>query len=177
MSRRMQFILGSLVLLFGLLLLLENLLDISFWQFCWPIGLILLGIALLLGPRLRLFGSNTNVRFFGGVNRKAAWRAANEEIWMFVGDIHLDLTTVELPEGETTLRIIGFVGDIDLVATPETPLSIAANGFLTSGKIFGRKEDTFLSTQRFTNEGYPEASSRLNVETLFFVNDLSVKQG
>lgn len=177
MSKRMQLILGSLILLFGLLVLLENVFDISFWSFCWPVALILLGVFLLFGPRLRPSGSEVNIRFFGGVNRKENWTVANEEIWMFVGDVRMDLSQAEFPEGETSIRVIGFVGDIDLIAPADAGLSVAASGFLTSSKIFGRKEDTFLSTQRFVSEGYAESTRRLHVETLMFVNDLNIKQG
>jgi len=177
MSKRIQLILGSLILLFGLLLLLENVFDINLWSFCWPVVLILLGVFLLLGPRLRPAGSEVNIRFFGGVDRREDWTAANEEIWMFVGDVRMDLSQASLPEGETTIRVIGFVGDIDLVAPVDLGLSVAATGFLTSAKIFGRKQDTFLSTQRYVSEGYAESARRLHIETLMFVNDLVIKQG
>lgn len=177
MSKRMQLILGGVVLGFGLLLLLENVLDIDFWSFCWPIGLILLGIFLLLAPRMRLSGSGINVRVLGGIKRKGGWIVANEEIWMFVGDVRLDLTIAEFPEGETTIRLLGFVGDIDLIAPSNAGLSVASTGFLTSGKIFGRKQDTFLGTQRYESDGFAETERRLHVETLFFVNDLDIRQG
>jgi len=177
MSKRMQLILGGLILLFGLLLLLENVFDINFWSFCWPVALILLGIMLLFGRRLRPSGSEVNIRFFGGVNRKEDWTVANEEIWMFVGDVRMDFSQAEFPEGETTIRVVGFVGDINLVAPADAGLSVAASGFLTSAKIFGHKQDTFLATERFVSEGYAEAERRLHIETLMFVNDLSIKQG
>jgi predicted membrane protein len=175
MSKRMQLILGGILLGVGLLLLLENVLNIDFWSFCWPIGLILLGVFLLLAPRMRLSGSGINIRILGGVKRKGDWMVANEEIWMFVGDIRLDLSEAEIPEGETTIRLIGFVGDIDLIAPSSAGLSVSSSGFLTSGKIFGRKEDTFLSTQRYSSEGYSEMERRLHVEALFFVNDLDIR--
>jgi lia operon protein LiaF len=177
MSKRMQLILGSLILLFGLVLLLENVFDINIWSFCWPVALILLGVFLLLGPRLRPAGSEVNIRFFGGVNRREDWTLANEEIWMFVGDVRMDLSQAMFPEGETTIRVIGFVGDINLIAPADAGLSVAASGFLTSAKIFGRKQDTFLSTQRYESEGYARSARRLHVETLMFVNDLDIKQG
>jgi predicted membrane protein len=177
MSKRMQLILGGVVLGIGLLLLLENVLNIDFWSFCWPIGLILLGVFLLLVPRMRRSGSEINIRILGGVKRKGDWIVANEEIWMFVGDIRLDLSEAEIPEGQTTIRLIGFVGDIDLIAPSDAGLSVAASGFLTSGKILGHKQDTFLGTQRYSSEGYDELGRRLHVETLFFVNDLDIRQG
>jgi predicted membrane protein len=175
LSKRMQLIMGGIVLGVGLLLLLENVLKVDFWSFCWPIGLILLGVFLLLAPRMRMSGSGINIRFFGGVKRKGDWLVSNEEIWMFVGDIRLDLSEAEIPEGETTIRLIGFVGDIDLIAPNNAGLSVAASGFLTSGKIFGRKEDTFLGSQRYLSEGYAEMARRLHVETLLFVNDLDIR--
>ena len=69
------------------------------------------------------------------------------------------------------------VGDINLVAPVDAGISVAASGFLTSAKIFGRKQDTFLATERYISEGYAEAARRLHIETLMFVNDLDIKQG
>lgn len=177
MSKRMQLILGGLIVLFGLVLLLENVFDINIWSFCWPIALILLGVFLLFGRQLRPSGSAVNIRFFGGVDRKENWTLANEEIWMFVGDVRMDFSQAVFPEGETTIRVFGFVGDINLVAPADAGLSVAASGFLTSAKIFGHKQDTFLSTERYVTEGYTESARRLHVETLMFVNDLDIKQG
>ena len=176
MSKRLQMILGSLVLFFGLLLLIDNLFDISFWQFCWPIALILVGIFMLVGPRFRTAGSEINLRLFGVVKRSGNWDVANEEIWMFVGDIRLDLTEASFPGGETTIRVIGFVGDLDIIAPPEVGLSVAATGFLNSTKLYGRKQDTFMSTLHHVSDGYSEAERKLHLEMLFFVNDLNIKQ-
>ena len=176
MSKRLQIILGGLALAIGVLLLIENVLHISFWQFCWPIALILIGVFILVGPRMRVAGSQINLRLFGGVKRSGNWSVGDEEIWMFVGDIRLDLTEADIPPGETTIRVIGFVGDLDVIAPPETALSVAATGFLNTTRIYGQKQDTFVSTARHLSEGYAQAESKLHLETLFFVNDLNIKQ-
>jgi len=94
-----------------------------------------------------------------------------------VGDLRMDFSQALLPEGETTIRVVGFVGDINLVAPVDAGISVAASGFLTSAKIFGQKQDTFLATERYISEGYTEAARRLHIETLMFVNDLDIKQG
>jgi len=110
------------------------------------------------------------------VKRSGNWDVANEEIWMFVGDIRLDLTEASFPGGETTIRVIGFVGDLDIIAPPEVGLSVAATGFLNSTKLYGRKQDTFMSTLHHVSDGYSEAERKLHLEMLFFVNDLNIKQ-
>lgn len=52
MRSRGQFILGGLALFIGLVSLLSLIFDMNFSAFCWPVGLILLGIWLLVGPSL-----------------------------------------------------------------------------------------------------------------------------
>lgn len=51
MHSRGQFILGGLALFVGLVSLLSLIFDIHFSAFCWPVGLILVGIWLLVRPR------------------------------------------------------------------------------------------------------------------------------
>ena len=50
MQNRNQALLGVIILLLGLGFLLANFLKISFWSICFPAGLILLGILLVMRP-------------------------------------------------------------------------------------------------------------------------------
>lgn len=171
-----QIILGSLVLLIGLALLAGQFFDVNVWAICWPLGLILLGVWLAFRPRMVLPGTSINIKPLGDVKRYGAWQVAGEEIWMFAGDVVLDLVHAGLPPGETEIRIFGFIGDINLILPQDFAFSISASGFVIDSKIFGSKRDSFLSPIEYTTPGYQIAERRLRLITTFFILDLDVEQ-
>jgi predicted membrane protein len=175
MGNRRHFVLGGILILIGVFVLLENLLDISLWAYCLPIGMILLGAWLLYRPRMVASGTEVTLHPLGDIKRSGTWDATNEEIWMFVGNTKLDFTEADLAFGETKYDIFCFVGDIDLVFPQDVGYQIASTAFLNSSKVQGKKEDVFLSTYRQSSEGYSEAERKVQVEILSFVSDLDIK--
>ena len=57
-----QLILGGFLILLGLLAILSQVLKVDFGQLCWPVLLILLGLAILLRPRWLSRGTAWGVR-------------------------------------------------------------------------------------------------------------------
>lgn len=176
MRNQGQLVFGLLLIAFGLMLLFSNLTGIDIWALCWPTALILVGVWLLFRPRLTLPGAHVNLRPFGDVRRYGVWQPQDEEIWMFVGDINLDYSRAEFPPGETVLRLTGFISDVDLLVPPELGLLVTSTAFLSSTKVLGRNQDTFLVPYQYTSPNYLEAEHRLRVELTAFVTDLAVDQ-
>lgn len=170
------FIFGGLLILWGVLILTSKLLHIDFWAICWPSLLILIGVWLLLRPRLVLGGAPVNIRPLADIRRSGTWRVGNEEIWTLVGDTRLDMTQAEIPPGETTFRVYGFVGDVVLRLPPEVGLCISSQAFLTENRMHGKKQDAFLSPYDYTSPDYENTERKLRLETYFFVVTLKVYQ-
>jgi hypothetical protein len=176
MRNRGQLIIGGGLILFGLLALFESLFNIDIGAIFWPLVLIGVGALLLLRPKFAPPGSEVWFRLFGGVNRNGAWQVRNEEVWMFIGDVRLDLSQAELPPGENTVQVSGFVGDIDLIIPTGIAIDVHSNGFVTSANWFGSKQDHFLTPAIFTSPDYEQAERRLKLITNFFVTDLTAFQ-
>jgi lia operon protein LiaF len=176
MRNRGQIIFGSLLLFFGLVLILGNIFHINIWAVCWPTGLILVGIWFLLRPRLNQPGSGINISPLANIRRYGSWTVRNEETWIIVGDIKLDMTQAEIPLGETTIHSYGFVGDVRLIVPQGIGLSITSTAFLTDAKILGQKGDHFFIPVYYTSENYATAERKVRLETLYFVIDLDVEQ-
>ncbi len=170
-------VIGVFIIFLGAAIGLANLFDINLWSLFWPVMLILLGLALLLGPRLNLSSGDIQLRPLAGVRERGVWQVASQEIWTFVGDIRLDMTEAEIPSGETHLRVLGFVGDIRLVLPAEVGYSIASTAFLTERRIDGVKEEIFVRPTEYKSENYDLAARKIRLETLYFVVDLRVERG
>jgi lia operon protein LiaF len=177
MRNRGELIFGGILVLLGLILLVGTIFHIDVWALCWPTFLILLGVFLVFRPRLGGIGpdANADILLIGDRRRRGDWVVKNEELWLGVGDVELDFTQAAIPAGETTLRFISFVGDVDLFVPRNVGVSIRAAGFVVDADLFGHDYDTFLTPVEVSSEGYSTAESRLRIEMTSFVADLKVK--
>ena len=175
MGQRRYLVIGAILVLIGSFILLDNLLDISIWAYCWPIGLILLGAWMLYRPRMVQTGTQVTLRPLGDIKRTGTWDATNEEIWMFVGNVNLDFSEADLAFGETKFEIYCFVGDVNMKFPQDVGYQISSMAFLNTVKDQGKKHDQFLSTYQVSSPGYDEAERKVTLELLTFVSDLDIK--
>src|SRR5512143_3006831 len=99
MRNRNQMVIGSFFILLGGAWFVASLLRVSFWAICFPMGLILLGVLFLMARPPLLFGptSESGVHFIGDIIRSGEWSVKNEEFWLFVGDVRLDMSRAQFP--------------------------------------------------------------------------------
>jgi hypothetical protein len=176
MRNQGQVLFAILIILIGLVLLLGNVFDIDVGALCFPAGLILLGAWILLRPRL--VGPDTALwlRVFGPIRRRGAWQVADEEIWLFVGDVRLDMTQAEIPLGETRIRVFGFVGNVRLVVPEGVGVSVSSMAFVTDARVLGQRRDGFLVPVHLASDDYETAERKVHLETMSFVADIKVKR-
>lgn len=176
MRNQNQFYLGIMVVAAGVVLLLANIFRIDIGIFCWPMALIFLGVFLLLRPRMMEPGTEFTQKFLGEVDRQGVWPVVDEEIWYFIGDINLDMSKAEIPYGETRIRTLGFVGDIDLRLPQDVGLAVSSTAFVSEVKLFGQKEESFFSPLRYETENYKLAERRIRLDDTCFVSDIKVRR-
>ena len=176
MQNRGQIIFGVIILALGLTSLLSAVFNIDFWAFCWPIGLIVLGIWLMLRPRISRPDAGVIVTPFGDIHRRSAWTVSDQEIWYFIGDAEFDLSQATVPAGESTIRLYGFIGEIKIRAPRDLGVSVTSTAFLTDARFWGDKQDYFLTTAHRVNDAYASAESKVNIETMFFITNLRVEE-
>jgi len=166
---------GILIIVVGAVFLLGGVFDLDVGALCWPTAFILLGIWLLLRPRLAGPDTVLHGTLLGPVRRGGAWQLTDEEIWMFVGDVRFDLTDAQIPIGETCIRVFGFVVDAKLTVPDGVGLAVSATAFVSSARVLDVKRDSIFVPMRLTSEGYDEAERKILVETFGFVSDVKVK--
>jgi hypothetical protein len=175
MRNRGLILFGGFLITLGLMSAISTIFDINIWAFCLPTVLILLGVLLLIGPRVGFPAEGTNIRPLASIIRRDSWQVRDEEIWTFVGDIRMDFSQAEIPSGLTRIRIIGFVGDVNLYIPDDVDFAIESTAFLNTTKVMGVKRDLFLTTFRDQSLGFDSAERKFKIEMLYFVNDLDVR--
>jgi lia operon protein LiaF len=172
---RGQIIVGLVLVGLGLFILLGRVLRVDLSAYCWPVGLILLGVFVLSRPYIVSPGTEFTFRPLADIRRRDRWPVQDEEIWVGVGDVTLDLTATEVPEGETTIRVFGLVGDVDLVVPQRLAAQVSCTAFVADVRAPGRKQDVFFSTWQWSTEDYELADRQVNLELVMFVTDLDVR--
>lgn len=176
MYRKWQIFLGAFIVFIGLMTLVGSLADVNVWRFFWPLALIGLGVFILLRPQFVSANTNVHQRLLGEFRRRGDWQVTDEEIWLLIGDVEIDLTRATIPAGETTFRVFGFVGEVELYLPAGVGISVQSNAFLTDGKILREKYQRFLAGPGYTSPGYDAAERKIRLEANYFIADLKVKQ-
>jgi predicted membrane protein len=171
---RGQILIGTLLLVWGVGLLTAQITGFDVSTICWPSALIVIGVWMLVRPRLTIFREGFNLHPVGDFNRYGSWRVRDEEFWTFAGDVHLDLTRAEIPAGETVFRVSGFAGDVKLLAPRSVGVSVSANGFVSEVKFPGYKKESFLTGIRQATPEYDRAEQKVRLETTFFAGEVEV---
>lgn len=174
MRNRNQLILGLGMILLGAIYLAANLLQIDLGRIFWPLILILIGVWMLLRPRAAMGNWIRGVSFVGDVSRHGAWQVVDQDIRAFVGDVDLDFSHAEVPDGETHFRIQSFVGDVDLIVPAGIGVSISTSGVVSEVRFFGRKQTSVFRPVSMQTDGYAGAEKRIGLTLDCFVSDVSV---
>jgi hypothetical protein len=53
---------------------------------------------------------------------------------------------------------------------------VSSFAFLSDGKVYGSKQEQFVTPLRVESDGYSAAAARLKVDAYFLVNSLQVKR-
>ena len=142
MVNRGYLIIGGVLVLLGLSILISQLTGFDVCALWLPLLLIGLGLLILFRPRFAPAGTEVTVRPLGDVRRKGQWIAADEEIWLLIGDVTLDFTEAVLPLNEVCIRANGFVGGIKLIVPEGVGVSVSSTAFLTSTRIVAMNATT-----------------------------------
>ena len=176
MSNQGRIVLGTVVILFGGLLLVGSLLKVDFWTLVCPGGLILLGLALLLRPWLAGPDMGFRVVLLGDIRRRDSWQVQDEEIYVGIGDIKLDLSQAEIPLGEAAVRIMGFVGEVKVVVPEDVGLAFSSKSVVVDLNLLGRKHDYVFAPVHWATEGYEFAERRICLDMVCFVTSVKARR-
>lgn len=166
-----QFITGLIAAVIGVIYLapklgsrfgfVENLDRGVFWSILLAVILIMIGISLVRG-RAASGGGSGRWAFLGGVNvgGSTPWKLESGSYFAFMGGIELDLTTAEIPAGETVLDLTAIMGGID-VKIPRDLAVIYEGSSILGGVTFKDQEDGGIVAGRKIEHNVSENNDRL----------------
>jgi len=176
MDKRWILWIGIIVVVLGVFLLLGELLQFNAGAFLFPAFLVGLGVWLILRPRMLGPHGQVHARILGDVVRSGDWQVKPEELWLIIGDIHLDLTKAQVPEGETTLTVYGFVNDIKLTVPEGIGIGLHCSAFVSEAKMYGEKESAIFMPLDRNSDDYASCTRKVLLRTNNFVSDIKVRR-
>lgn len=136
--------------------------------------LIALGVlAMLASLRVRRVRHRLS-RAFGHVRSAGEWRLEDAVIRTAIGDIHLDLRGAELPEGETELTLLCWLGTIQVQAPADLGLDVEAQTFIGTVDVLGVREDGVIRDINVRTDDFETAPRRLKLRLSTVVGELLV---
>lgn len=173
---------GGYLLLLGGLFLLDSTgtVDISrggLIQGAVGLALIALGVlAILAAIRVRRFSRRLR-RAIGHVRGTGDWAIDEDAVIQTVfGDILLDLADYDLPEGDTDLTLLCWVGQIQVRVPSGVGLDVTAQAMIGTIDVLGVRDDGVIRDIQVRSEGFDEASTRVHMRLSTFVGELMVAQ-
>ena len=138
--------------------------------------LIALGIlSILAAIRARRFARRLS-RAFGHVRSAERWEVDDAVVRTVVGDIHLDLRHADLPEGETALDLLCWLGAVHVHVPSDVGVDVEAQTFVGTVDVLGVREEGIIRDVHVRSEGYAEATRRLRLRLSTVVGELEVLQ-
>jgi lia operon protein LiaF len=95
---------------------------------------------------------------------------------MLVGSSRLDFTDANFPNGESTIRIIGFVADVKVILPEEVGLVIESSAIVSELKGFANKEERIFNTLDYATPEYHSGSKKVRLQTIAFVSEIRLKR-
>jgi predicted membrane protein len=176
MRNRSQVVIGGAIVFVGLVLLFGAVFHIDAGKLCLPAILIVVGIYIIARPALAGSATPWHVSPFGPVRRSSDWHGKDEDIWLFIGDVRLDLAQAQIPVGETQVRILSFIGNVRLRVPPGVGVSIDSTALVATVRAFGQKQESFIIPAHLASEGYEAAERRIRLELFSFISEARVEQ-
>lgn len=168
-------VLAIILITSGVMLLLSAIFHIDAWAICFPTILILLGLWAIFRPKFGGEGSNIEFTLLGDMRRHPTGQLQSKEYWLVIGDLDMDLTSAELPLGETTLHVVGFIGDLNFMLPAAAAVSLTAGGIAVDAKFDGHKQEGVFTPVKYETAGYAQAERRLRLDISMFVADIDLR--
>ncbi|TLY32431.1 MAG: hypothetical protein E6K56_03270 [Ignavibacteria bacterium] len=176
---------GFILILFGFLLLLDNLGAIDFKEFIsdyWPLLLILWGVSILARRRPRPAGAagagvpspelSSQIdselvhqsSVFGNIDVKVtSQQFKGGSISTVFGESFIDLSSAKFAEGEHELRVHGVFGESRIILPPDAAAAVSASSVLGELVIFGQRKGGFSSEIQHMTPNYAQVTNRMKI--------------
>ncbi len=176
-----RFLSGTLVFLLGIIYLgvnleiIEDNIPRELWKFLLPAILIIIGISLLRGKTAGGL-SGGRIALMGGIEAgKAPWKLESSSYLAFMGGVDLDLTTAEIPDGETVLDLTAIMGGIDVKIPSNLPVIYEGTAVLGGVTFLNHEDGGLITSKKIEHRDGSNSSRVLRLQARAFMGGIEIK--
>lgn len=180
-----NFLLGIVLILLGMLLLLDNLDVLDFFETVgtyWPLLLILVGIYYIFykGKHLERDKNIQNdlihqSSVFNDIDLTIESKNfKGGSVSTFIGDISLDISNVELKDTNKILRVSSFIGDIYIKIPENYNLSFDCSTALGDLKVLDKSSNGLFRNLKFEVVKSESSIQKIQIITSQLIGDLKI---
>jgi predicted membrane protein len=104
------------------------------------------------------------------------WSVEDAVVSTVIGDISLDLRKAELPDGNTELTLLCWLGTIQVQVPRSVGVDVTGQAIIGTVDILGRREEGVVRDFRMRSRNYDEATKRVQMRLSTFIGELLVVQ-
>lgn len=104
------------------------------------------------------------------------WRVENSSTYLWVGQLHLDLTNTRLPEGTTPIRIGMFAGEVEIIVPADIGVRAGSNMFAGEINILGHNSSGISPHLSVESEDYRACPRRVDIEVEMWFGELNIRR-
>jgi lia operon protein LiaF len=106
------------------------------------------------------------------------WELTPLNISLFIGDTVIDLTKASIPDGETSIQVSSFIGDLKIFIPNDMHLevSVTASAFISDMKVLDRYESGLFKNLQAQTRDYADADKKIRISVSTFIGDVIVKR-
>ncbi|MCH8872521.1 cell wall-active antibiotics response protein [candidate division KSB1 bacterium] len=192
-SKSSELFWGVLLITLGVVFLLAKLdiMDIGdFFRIFWPVILIVIGFKLILNrnaggsaessKETLIQNDEQAVKYskvFGDVKlRLESQDFRGGSISTMLGEIDIDLSELNIKEGEQTLTLSGVIGEISVLLPKTLKVSVKTNVTIGDIKILDKTDDGFFINRTYQSEGYETAKKKLYISVSQVIGDIEIRR-
>ncbi|WP_171050842.1 cell wall-active antibiotics response protein LiaF [Bacillus sp. BHET2] len=94
---------------------------------------------------------------------EANWPLENMKLYNAIGDYYFDFSKAFIPEGETTIDIKGWIGDVKMIIPENVPVDITLNVQVGDVKLFEQKSADIRSELQYRSPEYEQAVKKIKL--------------
>jgi len=141
------------------------------------LAFVALGVlAFLAAWRVRRFSRRLR-RAIGHVQGASGMRVQDAVISTVLGDISLDLRDADLPEGETELRVLCWIGAVHVRVPHDVGVDATAQAIVGAVEVLGNRDEGFARDLHQRTEGYERFERRLRLQLSTVIGEVLVVRG
>lgn len=115
-------------------------------------------------------------RAFGHVRSAEGWTIEDAAIQTIFGDIHLDLREADLPEGDTDLTLLCWLGAVHVQVPRGVGVDVTAQAIVGTVDVLGRREEGVVRDIHARTPDFDAAPRRLHMRLSTFIGELVVTE-